>query len=242
MPFGSAQGSGKPTETTEVAEVTAGVAAGVAAGARLLKPCASDRPLLRGFQGCRRRKKIYALNLSKVTDVQTQQNAKMRLQQLLLSVAAAPRALARRLAARASSTARPDVLPVANVHRSNAQELVSAVKVIEVDGHVALCDGGAWTARPRRHRPSASHRGVLSVVSSSATRRSPLAPRCARSCARPSCRRRLDRPPHRVHPARQAGGRRARHVQVLRPALPDGAPPLARVRARRCGVRRTRPY
>jgi hypothetical protein len=30
----------------------------------------------------------------------------------------------------------------ANVHRSNAQELISRVPVIEVDGMVAMCDGG----------------------------------------------------------------------------------------------------
>lgn len=34
------------------------------------------------------------------------------------------------------------VIPTANIHRSNAQELVSQVPVIEVEGHVAMCDGG----------------------------------------------------------------------------------------------------
>lgn len=31
---------------------------------------------------------------------------------------------------------------VGNLHRSNAQELIARVPVIEVDGHVAMCDGG----------------------------------------------------------------------------------------------------
>lgn len=30
----------------------------------------------------------------------------------------------------------------ANRHRSNAMELIARVPVIEVDGHVAMCDGG----------------------------------------------------------------------------------------------------
>lgn len=93
------------------------------------------------------------------------------LQRLASSAVRAPRALAR-LAARAlSATARPEELPPTNLHRSNAQELVSAVGVIEVDGHVAMCDGGALGARRlglarphvRRHarapyrRPSRAH-------------------------------------------------------------------------------------
>ena len=69
------------------------------------------------------------------------------LQRLASSAVRAPRVLAR-LAARAlSATARPEELPTSNLHRSNAQELVSAVGVIEVDGHVAMCDGGAFRAR-----------------------------------------------------------------------------------------------
>lgn len=83
-----------------------------------------------------------------------------RLQRLVASVAGAPRSLARlvaRASSSSSSTARPEEIPTANLHRSNAQELVSAVPVIEVDGHVALCDGGAcardaprWVALGRR--------------------------------------------------------------------------------------------
>jgi NADH dehydrogenase (ubiquinone) Fe-S protein 6 len=33
-------------------------------------------------------------------------------------------------------------MPLTNPHRSNAEELVAKVPIIEVAGHVALCDGG----------------------------------------------------------------------------------------------------
>ncbi len=51
----------------------------------------------------------------------------------------------------AAAVARPEdprtiAYPV-NMHRSNAQELVSRVPVIEVDAHVAMCDGGGALTR-----------------------------------------------------------------------------------------------
>ncbi len=41
-----------------------------------------------------------------------------------------------------SSSPLPSQLPPHNPHQSNAEELVAKVPVIEVKGHVAMCDGG----------------------------------------------------------------------------------------------------
>ena len=42
-----------------------------------------------------------------------------------------------------STTAVCDPKYTDGIHRSNAQEKISHVPVIEVDGHVAVCDGGS---------------------------------------------------------------------------------------------------
>lgn len=49
-------------------------------------------------------------------------------------------ALPRRCLTAAAAAAAPPIVP----HRSDAQERIARVDVIEVDSDVALCDGGAW--------------------------------------------------------------------------------------------------